>query len=455
MPATRMLLLWTSWLASGMVQAAKHHERGLEVRITVADGLLNASTDGRVSLMFAPAGADVLGGSDVTSELPNKMFGLNVYNLASGGTIALSGGSGADSGLYTRTGVYGWPIVSLSDVAPGNYTVQAFFNKYEKVTRSDGSAVSVRFPCGDGATNVDGYGSLETGAIDVQVLNGTQTLHLIFNNISAPETFTGNEVGGCSQGNYEDTEYLKYIKVRSHKLSEFWRRDMYVGANVLLPHGYNASDKSTRYPVVYSQGHWPADSGAFRYPTANYSKAWNAGIIPGAGGAANRTAPKMIMVTFRHEAPFYDDSYGVNTANMGPYGDAINDELILGTIDKQFNTIPHAYGRIAEGGSTGGWISAANIVYRPDVFGACFSSYPDSLDFHRHQDIPLYDNVNAYYHTDGSAIGSIRTFRNETEVVLATVQDENHWELTFGTSSRSSLQWEYVTDALALCGMCH
>lgn len=432
--------LWLSTLVLGTTTI--HHRDGLSVRIKVADGLLNGSTDGRVSLMFASAGADILEGADVTSDPPNRMFGLNVHGLASGDTVMLSGGSGADSGLYTRNGVYGWPNVSLSEVEPGNYTVQAFFNKYEKVTRSDGSTVTVRFPCGDGAPNFDGYGSLITDATEVQIQSNTRFVDLTFNNISAPETFTGSEIGGCSQGNYEDTEYLKYVKIRSRKLSKFWRRDMYVGANVLLPRGYNASDKSTRYPVVYSQGHWPADQGAFRYPRANFSTGWDAGIIPGAGGSSNRTTPKMIMVTFRHESPFYDDSYGVNTANIGPYGDAINDELILGTIDRQFNTIPHAYGRLAEGGSTGGWISAANVIYRPDIFGACFSSYPDSLDFHRHQDIPLYDNVNAYRHANGTAIGSIRTFRNNTEVILATVENENHWELTFGTSSRSFLQWE-------------
>ena len=164
-------------------------------------------------------------------------------------------------------------------------------------------------------------------------------------------------------------------------------------------------------------------------------------MIPGANGQSNRTTPKMILVTFRHEAPFYDDSYGVNTANMGPYGDAINDELIP-YIDATFNTIPEPWARVQEGGSTGGWISAASVIYRPDLFGACFSSYPDSLDFRSHQDIPLYNSTNAYYRPDGSAIGSIRTFENETEIILATVAQENHWELTFGTSSRSALQWE-------------
>lgn len=50
---------------------------------------------------------------------------------------------------------------------------------------------------------------------------------------------------------------------------------------------------------------------------------------------------------FRHENPYYDDSYAVNTANIGPYGDAINDELIP-YIDETFNTIAAPYGMCVE-----------------------------------------------------------------------------------------------------------
>jgi len=82
------------------------------------------------------------------------------------------------------------------------------------------------------------------------------------------------------------------------------------------------------------------------------------------------------------------------------------------------------------------------LIYRPDLFGYCFSSYPDSLDFHRHQDIELYTAANAYQRADGSFVPSIRSFVNGTEVVKATVAFENHWELTFGTASRSSNQWD-------------
>lgn len=419
----------------------------LQVQISIEDGLLNSTTDGHVVVLFAPSGVDPLEDTDVTSS-PNLFFGMNVYDLSSSDTITLSGGGGKN----TRTGVWGFPNATLEDVPTGNYSVQAFLTRYEKVSRSDGSTISVHFPCGDGAPNINGVGSLFTSIVDIDIEHAGQTVELVFNNVTAVEDFTGEEIGGCSQGNYEDTETLKYVKIRSEALSDFWGRDMYVGANVLLPSGYDANDTSKRYPVIYSQGHWPADAGAFRYPAANFSEAWDNGTIPGKDGQPDRPTPKMILVTFRHEAPFYDDSYAINTANLGPYGDAINDELIP-YLDSIFNTIPEPYARIQVGGSTGGWISAASVIFRPDLFGACFSSYPDSLDFHKHQDIPLYTSKNAYKRPDGSAIPSIRDFENDTEVILATVAQENHWELTFGTSSRSSLQWDVWNAVFGVQGL--
>jgi hypothetical protein len=428
--------LGTSAAPTTMRYAKRSLPSGLDIKLSVASSLLMSPSDGRIVLMLAPNGTDPLEDTDVTSS-PNYIFGKNVYGFSSKDSITLSGGSNSS----TEVGVYGWPSVSFEDVPAGNYSVQAFLNRYETVTRSDGSQVSVHFPCGDGSPNVNTFGSLVTAATNLVISGSAQTIELKFDNVTAVEAFTGKEIGGCNQANYADTENLKYVKIRSKKLSEFWGRDMYVGANVLLPAGYKGNDTTMRYPVIYSQGHWPADQGAFRYPTASFSKAWDAGIIPGNNKTADRPAPKMIMVTFRHEAPYYDDSYAVNTANLGPYGDAINDELIP-YLEEKFNTIQAPYARIQEGGSTGGWESAASLIYRPDLFGACFSSYPDSLDFHRHQDIELYTAKNAYQRADGSYVPSIRTFKNGTEVVQATVALENHWELTFGTASRSSNQWD-------------
>lgn len=427
--------------AAALPTAANHVARdysaNLAVRLSVESGLLGAPTDGRVVLMFAPNGTDPLEDTDVTSS-PNLIFGKNVYDFGTDKAVTFSGGSN-DS---TSTGVFGWPNVSMSDIEPGTYSVQAFLTRYETVTRSDGSRVSVHFPCGDGAPNVNSFGSLVTAVTEVDVSGGAQTLNLLFNNITAVEAFTGKEIGGCNQGNYEDTATLKHVKIRSKKLSKFWGRDMYIGANVVLPAGYDANDQKTRYPVIYNQGHWPAGQGAYNYgDDGNFTAAWDAGVIPATNTTAARPAPKFILVTFRHEAPFYDDSYAVNTANMGPYGDAINEEL-LPHIDATFRTIRAPYARVQDGGSTGGWESIANLVYRPDLFGVCFSSYPDSLDFHRHQDIELYSASNAYQRANGSAVPSIRTHVNGTEVVLATVAQENHWELTFGTATRSFNQWD-------------
>ncbi|KAJ4404791.1 hypothetical protein N0V82_010439 [Gnomoniopsis sp. IMI 355080] len=413
--------------------------------------------------MFAPAGTAPLKNTGVSSS-PNYFFGQNVFGLRTNSSVTLSRGSN-DS---TETGVFGWRSVSMDDVLPGDYSVQAFLNVYETVKRADGSEVSLRFPCGDGAPGVGGYGTPRTSLVNVTVTAGgggdqPQTIDLVLDEITPSKNFTGSEIGGCQQGNYADTEYLKYVKIRSDVLSVWWNRDVYVGATVLLPHGYDALDNTTRYPVVYNQGHWPGSNGAFGYPAdPDFTAIWDSGTIPaGTGGtgtttlmnttasSSSRPTPKLIMVAFRHENAFYDDSYAVNSANLGPWGDAINEELIP-HLDATFNTIAAPYARIQQGVSTGGWASAASVVFRPDLFGACFSSYPDSLDFHRHQDIPLYTNENAYVRDDdGSAIISRRRFDDKgTQVNLATVAQENHWELTFGTNTRSIVgQWD-VWDAV-------
>lgn len=425
-----------SWLS---LLALPFLTTSLTIEISIEDDLLSNSTDGRVLVLFAPAGADPLEDTDVVTT-PDLFFGYNAYNVTGGDTISFTGGSG-DQPLNE---VYGYPNVSLNDVEAGNYTIQAFMNVYETANRSDGSAISLRFPCGDGAAAVDGPGSLTTEAANFTITGDNQTVSLTFNNVSAAIDFTGNETGSCYQGNYEDTDLLKYIKIRSDNLSDFWNRDMYVGANVLLPAGYDANDTETLYPVIYHQGHWPGGAGAYGYdPTSDdeddlaFIAAWDNGTIPN----TTDPIPRIILVTFRHETPFYDDSYAVNTANLGPYGDALNDELIP-YLESQFNMIPQTYARIQDGGSTGGWESAANLIYRPDLFGAAFSSYPDSMSFTKHQDIELYNATNAYTTSNGTDVYSIRSNINGTLTNEITVAQENHWELTYGTNSRSYGQWD-------------
>ncbi|KAK5168599.1 uncharacterized protein LTR77_005908 [Saxophila tyrrhenica] len=348
---------------------------GLQVRLSVADGLIANPVDGRVVLMFAPPGVNPLDNWDVV-DTPDALYGKNVYHMRTQKPVTLAGGSARN----TDRGVWGFPNTTLDQVPAGLYSVQAFVNIYQTVTRSDGSVVKVDFPCGDGAPSVDGYGSLKTPVTNVSISSGPQILDLMFSAIEPYPQLNGTEIGGCNQGNYADTQYLKHVKIRSTALSEFWGLDMFVGANVLLPHGY--VNGTTRYPVIYHQNHWDEGNGAYYYGTdLDFTRQWQTGVIPGANNrSSGRPTPKFIIVQFRHEAPFYDDSYAVNNANLGPYGDAINEELIP-YIDQTFRTIRQPYARVQDGGSTGGWVSAASLIFRPDLMGVCFSSYPDSLDF--------------------------------------------------------------------------
>ncbi len=103
----------------------------------------------------------------------------------------------------------------------------------------------------------------------------------------------------------------------------------------------------------------------------------------------------MIAVTFQHPTVYFDDSYAVNSANNGPYGDAIMNELIP-YIEEHFRIIRQPYARVLSGGSTGGWESLALQVYHPEFFGGTWTFYPDPVDFTRYGIVDIYGDVNAF-----------------------------------------------------------
>ena len=126
-----------------------------------------------------------------------------------------------------------------------------------------------------------------------------------------------------------DTEYVKHIKFKSELLSRFWGRPIYLGAVVLLPRDYGRT--TIRYPIDYIQGHFSLDP-PYRFDDKNeFSKAW-----------LSDRFPRMIAVTLQHPNPYYDDSYLVNSPNVGPYDDALMKELIP-AIEKQFRVIGEPY----------------------------------------------------------------------------------------------------------------
>ena len=168
-----------------------------------------------------------------------------------------------------------------------------------------------------------------------------------------------------------------------------------------------------------------------REPGCEFQQAWTSGKVP-----------EMIAVFIQHTTPYYDDSYVLNSANNGPYGDAITQELIP-EIDKRFRTIAAPYARVLTGGSTGGWDVLALQIHYPNVFGGAWGLFPDQLDFRNYQFGNVYADTNAYVQVDGSWLPrEIPSSRTVEGLTTLTVREENQAELVIASKGRSGGQWD-------------
>ena len=146
-------------------------------------------------------------------------------------------------------------------------------------------------------------------------------------------------------------------------------------------------------------------------------------------------------MTLQHPSPYYDDSYDVNSANEGPYDDAILQELIP-EVERRFRVIGQPWARLLTGGSTGGWISLAQQVFHPDFYGGTWSLCPDAVDFRYHQIVNIYEDTNAYWVNHGWMKVDRPDVRRPDGNIVTMMKDENWYELTVGDHSRSGGQWD-------------
>ncbi len=244
-----------------------------------------------------------------------------------------------------------------------------------------------------------------------------------------------------------DTPWVKYVRFESPLLSKFWGRPILIGATILLPKDYDR-DSGVHYPVNYEQGHFSTQPpGGFveraePKPDATereklrarraeeFSKAWQSGSFP-----------RMLFVTFQHPTPYYDDSYAIDSPNMGPYGQAITQELIP-YIETHFRAIPQPWARILSGGSTGGWESLALQIFYPDYFGGTFSYCPDPVDFHYFEMVNIYDWDNAWFRKDDWRKTPIPGERQPDGLVLSTMREQLKYEQAMGSGGRSGEDWD-------------
>lgn len=360
------------------------------------------------------------------------VFGMNVDAMAPGTSIT-----------FDDT-IFGYPFSSLAEVPPGEYSVQALLNVYETFDLATGQTVKLPMDNGEGQQWQRSPGNLYSKPFKIRVAdNGISNVEVVMDQVIPPIEEP------------EDTEWIKHIKIKSEKLSEFWGRDMYLGAHVLLPKGFDEHPEA-KYPLMVFQGHFPSDFGGFRTTPPDpemdpeYSERFS---MEGYNIIQQQEAydfykrwnepdfPRMLIIEIQHPTPYYDDSYAVNSANQGPYGDAITYELIP-EIEKQFRGMGEGWSRFLYGGSTGGWESLAVQVKYPEEYNGCFAACPDPIDFRAYTLTNIYEDENAYYYESANKKLEVPAHRDYLGNIQSTLRQGNHLELVLGDKSRSGQQWD-------------
>lgn len=344
---------------------------------------------------------------------------------------------------------FGYPVERISNIPAGNYYVQALMHKYETFKLKTGQTVKLPMDRGEGQHWNEAPGNIYSTPVKIHIdPKSSNELSIIIDKIIPP----------IKEPN--DTKYIKHIKIQSKLLTEFWGRPMYIGAHVLLPEGFD-SHPTVKYPLAVFHGHFPADFGGFRttppdpylkpdtsdrFKITGYNKIQQQEEYDFYKQWTGPGFPRVIAVEIQHANPYYDDSYAVNSANLGPYGDAITYELIP-EIEKRFRGIGQGWARFLYGGSTGGWEALAVQVFYPDEYNGSYAACPDPIDFHHYVTVDIYNDKNAYFVKSDFKNLQRPGHRNYLGHVSATFREMNHRELALGTRSRSGDQfdiWEAV-----------
>ena len=386
--------------------------------------------------------------ADKNTKQKFQMFGVDVEGLAPGAAAEIDGS------------VLGFPLESLSQVAAGDYTVQAVLNVYETYHRKDGKVVKLAPDHWEGQVWRTKPGNYYSAPQRIHLdPSAGRTINLSLDQQIPPIAYP------------KDTKYLKYVRIESKLLSEFWGRKMELGAWVLVPPGFD-DHPAAHYPLVVNPAHFNAEfqaasakfapeppnpelTGMDRI-TAEYNhrfyEEWTGGKMP-----------RMLVMNIQHANPYYDDSYAVNSANIGPYGDAITQELIP-YVEKTFRGIGQPWARTLTGCSTGGWEALGLQVFYPDFFNGTWAGAPSPIDLRAYRLVNIYEDKNAYWYvgpfakvprSSGGSRGTNEVMpadRIEDDHVGITMEQDNRAELVVGTHGRGAGLWDAMQAVFSQVG---
>ena len=385
-----------AWAALA-VPTASAGQSDTRFEIVVPEHLRAEPLTGRVYVMIARSG--LTEPRLQIGRTGEPFFGRDVEGLEPGQPAVIDGSD------------LGWPVEALGDLPPGEYFVQGFVNVYSEFRRADGFVLWMHDDQWEGQRfNISPgnlYSSVQRLRLDARE---GYSIRLVADNVIPPIEISRN------------TEWVERFRFESPMLTAFWGRPIYLGATVLLPRDYHRT--TIEYPVLYRQGH-------FSLAEPLRGEAREQWVEDG--------FPRMLAVTFQHPTPYFDDSYAVNSVNVGPYGDAIMEELIP-EVERRYRIIRQPWARLLDGGSTGGWEALALQIFHPDFFGGVWSYCPDPVTFTDVEGVNIYEDENAFYKDRGwFRVPTINTREVNGEVRL-TSRQRNRFELVSGTRGRSGQQ---------------
>jgi hypothetical protein len=357
----------------------------------------------------------------------------------------------------------GFPVRDLSDIPAGDYTVQAVLNIYETFHLGNGKTVKLPPDKGEGQHWQTKPGNLMSAPAKIHLdpaAGGVVkiTLDKKIPPIEQQEAAVDSTLDWYKVTDVQhedDNQWVKHVRIQSPALTKFWGRPTYIGAVILLPDGW-AEHSDARFPMIVYQDHYhrhfnggtqfrstppnpklkdgDADQQkeyAHQQSAYKFFQDWTSGRLP-----------HVIIVQPQHPTPYFDDSYAVNSANQGPYGDAIQHEL-LPQIEKDFHAIPDGWAHATYGGSTGGWEALATQVFYPDDYNGAWVACPDVIDFRAYGPANIYKDKNAFY-LHGEGLGTIDEPEERTTDghVRSTMEMTNRYEYVLGTHDRSGEQWD-------------
>ncbi len=337
----------------------------------------------------------------------------------------------------------GYPYATLRDVPPGEYTVQAVLNVYETFHRADGTTVKLAPDRGEGQHWNLAPGNLYSAPVKVRVGPDAPAIAVSLDKVIgpiAPEP---------------DTAWVKHLTVQSALLTKFWGRPMFLSAVVLVPQGW-AEHPDAHYPEMVFEDHFQKGFDDFRttppdaklkpdysdrFHLAGYNRIQQKEAYDEYRQWTGAGFPRVLVIRISHANPFYDDSYAVNSANVGPYGDAIETEL-MPAVEKKFRGIGQGWARFLYGGSTGGWESLAVQMFYPDHYNGAFVACPDPVDFHAYSTVNLYDQQNMFWLQGANKRVEQPSMHDYLGHTLITVRDNIAYEAALGDHGRSGEQYD-------------